>query len=282
MRAALLAIMVFVLVGGYRLGLADEFHIPMNSDAIKNKTLMWFPKSIQESSEFKASDTGIVIEQHASDSGASGGSIGCKVKIPTSGDFQFDVDLDGLEVQAPQSGWGQGFIMKVKMADRWQSVLSFGVAARPNRKPEWMVTYEAVPNTNAIYAWIPMAESFRSGKLCIRREKDKGVFSWKPSQTTSGPSEIIVKEFPVPIADVATFEIVCTRQKEGNTRTRVGLKEVYLKGEAHDGLQAPPSGLSFVMLYLVPPLMIVSVAVLAIVLIKRKSSKGIVALNDVE
>ena len=271
MRIGLLIVVVFCLMEGYRPAGADEFRIPLNSESFANKSLMWFPKSVRESPELKASDNGVIVEQNSSDGGPGTGSIGFKLNIPTSGDFQYEVDLEEIKVQAPQSGWGQGFLLKVKMADRWQTVLTMGVAARPKSGAQMMVTYESVPNTNPIYAWIPMNFDFTSGRICIRREKDKAIFSVKPKATSSTGGEIILKEMPVPVADVATFEFVCTRLKEGNTNARVELKEVYLKGEAHDGLRTSPQGLSFVMLYLGPPLLIMFAAVLAVVMIKRKT-----------
>jgi len=170
---------------------------------------------------------------------------------------------------------GQGVVLKVKMAYRIQSVLSLGIAAKPKSIPQAMVTYETTPKSNPIYTWLPLANDVKSGRLCIRREKEKATFSFKPTNSAGESSEIIFKEMIVPVADVTSFEIVSPRMKTGNTRTQFKMTEIYVKGESHDGLRGPPSRLSSVILYWGPPMVVVLFAAMAWGISQRRRGKNV-------
>jgi len=218
---------------------ADEFKIRMNAPALTDPILEWQAPVITDDSELQINNSGILVQQVSKNGKKVNPSIGFRVLVPTTGNFHVQLSLDCLELQPPKDGWGQGIVLKANVADSKKTVLTVGLASRPMIESNAFVAIETQSMKNPTYRWEPV--SFRKGVISLERNKNIAICSM-----TQDGKTIFTHSMPVPVDDIASFEVWCTRQDEDfNTNAKYLLEEISLEGDSHRGLRPVNQGFTW-------------------------------------
>ncbi len=254
------ALAAIVFLSQLTLAHADEFKIPLSARSRIEPLLEWFgpiPGTRIDGREILTVDAlGTRVTLPEGDASESNSAIGFKLLAPVAGNFEWELDLECLELQQPKSGWGQGLSMRVQFNDAARTTLVFGWCSRPDQPPMALVAKESRNHRNDIYEWLPI--DFKKGTMVIIREDGNANLNFVDNGMASNMTKV-----DVPKTDIISFDVYVSRLEKDNTKSSFLLKETRLKAETHPALNsASPQRSWWSLVYLIEITALLSVALL--------------------